>query len=319
MQTDKQKEPLLESPYPGPFPRHLLAPRYWGTWFGIGLLWLLTRLPARWRRGLGRWIGEQMYRRNRKRQRFTLLNLRWCFPQQSEAENEALALAYFRNMGQSLLDYGMLWWASDRTLDREITLEGEEYIRPYVEAGTPIILLTGHHTALDVAGIAYNRHYRVVSIFKEVRNPVLDWFVANGRNRYGAAIYERSDNMRPLIKAVRQGYALYYLPDEDLGPEHSVFVDFFGVPTATIPALGRLVKMCKAVVVPIMAYYDEQNDRYVTRCFPAVEDFPTDDEQAAAQRMNELLEMMIRVDPSQYMWSLRMFQTRPDGEPNPYG
>lgn len=318
MEDYKGRVPALESPYPPPFAPAFLAPRYWGTWLGLGLLWLLTQLPGRWRRAFGRRIGELIFRRNAKRRRFALLNLSWCFPDKSEAERERIASDYFRYMGQTMLDYGLLWWGSRRQLERDLRLEGEEYLRPHIEAGTPIILLTGHHVALDAAGIAYNRHYPVVSIFKEVRNPLIGWFIARGRNRFGGVIYERSDNMRPIIKAARDGYALYYLPDEDLGPERSVFAPFFGVSTATIPALGRLAKMCRAVVVPYMAYYEPANDQYVARLFPALENFPTGDEVQDATRMNEALEMMIRLDPAQYMWSLRMFQTRPDGEPNPY-
>lgn len=318
MEDYKGRVPALESPYPPPFDRAFLAPRHWGTWLGLGLLWLLTQLPGRWRRALGRSIGELIYRRNAKRRRFTLLNLSWCFPDKALEERERIARDYFRYMGQTMLDYGLLWWGSRRQLERDLRLEGEEFLLPHIEAGTPIILLTGHHVALDAAGIAYNRRYPVVSIFKEVRNPLIGWFIARGRNRFGGVIYERSDNLRPLIKATRDGYALYYLPDEDLGPERSVFAPFFGVSTATIPALGRLTKMCRAVVVPYMAYYEPAADQYVARLFPALEDFPTGDEVRDAARMNEALEMMIRLDPAQYMWSLRMFQTRPNGEPNPY-
>jgi len=34
--------------------------------------------------------------------------------------------------------------------------------------------------------------------------------------------------------------------------------------------------------------------------------------------MNLELEKLIRLAPDQYMWSLRLFQTRPDGSPPPY-
>lgn len=319
MEDFKGRVKPLHSPYPPPFSRAFLAPRYWGTWLGLGLLWLLTQLPGRWRRALGRRLGALMYRQNAKRRRFALLNLRWCFPELPEAERERIAQDYFRYTGQSMLDYGLLWWGSERQLARSVRLEGEENLRPHLAAGTPVILLTGHHVALDVAGAAYSQRYPGVSIFKEVRNPLLGWFIARGRNRFGGVIYERSDNMRPLVKAIRGGYPLYYLPDEDLGPQRSVFAPFFGVSTATLPALGRLAQLCRAVVVPYMAYYEPDGDRYVARFFPALEGFPTGDEVQDATRMNEALEMMIRRDPAQYMWSMRMFQTRPDGEPNPYG
>ncbi len=308
-----------QSPYPPPFPLRFLAPRYWPTWLGVGLLWLLTQLPRRLRTFLGDHVGDLMLERNAKRRDIVLTNLEWTYPELSDGERQGVAHRYFRNMVRCLLDYGILWFGSARRLARTLRLEGEEHLQPLREAGRPVILLTCHHVALDFAGVAYNLKHPVVSIFKEARNPLVDWLIARGRARFGALIYERSDNMRPIVKATRAGYALYYLPDEDLGPERSVFAPFFGIPTATIPALGRLARMCKAAVLPYMAYYDPQSGTYTARLFPPLTDYPTGDEVEDARRMNEALEMMIRLAPDQYMWSLRLFQTRPDGEANPYG
>ena len=54
----------------------------------------------------------------------------------------------------------------------------------------------------------------------------------------------RNDGIKPFIQSVRQGYWGYYLPDQDHGPEHSEFVDFFATYKATLPAIGRLMKVC---------------------------------------------------------------------------
>lgn len=308
----------LTSPYPPPFHRGLLAPRLWGTWLGLGLFRLLGLLPRRVLRGLGNRAGDLIYSRNAKRRAIVLTNLAWCFPEKPESERERLARAYFRSMACCVLDYGSIWWGPRTRLERLFRLEGEAHLAPHVAAGRPVILLTCHHVALDLAGIGYSLDHPVVSIFKGGRNALLDWFIARGRARFGGIIYERADSLRPLVKATRAGYALYYLPDEDLGPERSLFAPFFGVPAATIPALGRLARMCNAVVLPYMAYYDAETGRYTGRLFPALDAYPSGDEFEDTARMNAAIEALIRVAPEQYMWSLRIFQTRPDGAPPPY-
>lgn len=319
MNTNDTAAPLLPpSPYPPPFTRDLLGPRYWGVWLGTGVLWLLSKLPVSWRRTLGTWLGDLAYRRTPKRREIVATNLAWCFPEKSDAERATIARDYFRNMARCMLDYGILWWGSRGRLQRLLTLEGTEHLRPHREANRPVILLTCHHVALDHAGVAYNLEYPVVSIFKRGRNRLLDWLVARGRARFEAVIYEREDSLRPVVKAARAGYALYYLPDEDLGPERSVFAPFFGVQTATIPALGRLAKLCHAAVLPYMAYYDPASGHYTARLLPALANYPSGDDVEDATRMNQALEELIRAAPEQYMWSLRIFQTRPDGAPPPY-
>ena len=43
-----------------------------------------------------------------------------------------------------------------------------------------------------------------------------------------------------IVKALKDGYPFYYLPDMDFGRKESIFVPFFGVQTATITGLARL-------------------------------------------------------------------------------
>ena len=46
--------------------------------------------------------------------------------------------------------------------------------------------------------------------------------------------------MRGALRSLKAGRALWYAPDQDYGPRHSVFAPFFGVEAATITAPARL-------------------------------------------------------------------------------
>jgi KDO2-lipid IV(A) lauroyltransferase len=306
------------SDYPPPFSAGLLAPRFWPTWLGLGVLRVLAFLPAAVRARLGDWLGDLIFTYHGKRRRIVLTNLAWCFPDRDEAARREMARAYSRHMARTFIDYGVLWWGSERRLGRMLRLDGEENLRRCVEAGQPVILLTCHNAALDFGAAALTRFYPSVGLIKEARNPLIDWVMARGRTRFQGILYRREQGMRPVVRAIRAGHAFYYLPDEDLGPENSVFVPFFGVETATITALSRLTRMCRAAVLPYTTCYNAEERRYVARIFPPLAAFPGEDEVADAARMNRELERLVRLAPEQYMWSLRIFQTRPEGEHNPY-
>jgi lipid A biosynthesis lauroyl/palmitoleoyl acyltransferase len=316
-ETSRAAKPVKSS-YPPPFSGRFFAPRLWPTWLGLGLLGLLALLPGALRRRLGGAVGALAYRYHHKRRAIVATNLDWCFPELDGAAREALARDYFRLMAQSFFDYGVLWWGSRRRLDRLVRLEGGEQLQAARAAGRAVILLTSHNIGLDFGAAALTRHYPSVGLVKRARNPLFDWCMARGRTRFMGVLYRREEGMRPVLRALKQGHAFYYLPDEDLGPENSIFVPFFGVQTATIDALSRLARMSGALVFPFVTIYRPQQGEYVARILPPLEAFPGGDSVADAARMNRELERMIREAPAQYMWSMRLFQTRPDGSPPPY-
>jgi KDO2-lipid IV(A) lauroyltransferase len=61
---------------------------------------------------------------------------------------------------------------------------------------------------------------------------------------------------KPLWRPCASGEPLYLLPDMSFGVEDSVFVPFYGVPTATVPSLSRFARLGRAKVVPDFQPHD---------------------------------------------------------------
>ena len=193
----------------------------------------------------------------------------------------------------------------------------ENWSRAYSN-GKPVIFLTPHMIAVDLAGILLSRHVPVCNMSKDLKNPILNQRLRRGRERFGAKIYSRSEGIRPLIRELKNNVACYYVPDEDLGLKHSKFVPFFGVQAATLTSLGRIAKVTNAVVLPLHAYLDPKSGQYYVEIEKPLENFPTNDEYTDARRMNAVFENIILKAPEQYMWTLRWFKTRPQNEPPVY-
>ncbi len=294
-------------------PRALLAPRHWPTWLGLGLLWALTQCPTAWRHALGRAIGRLAWHVNRKRREVTLVNLRLCFPHWDEARREAVGRAHFAAMGRSLLDYGLIWFASDRRLLDHLLVEGWEHVEAARAAGRNIILHGAHSPGLDFGVTAIGARAPGVGPYHALKNPVVDWFMLRGRRRFGGELFERGDGMLAYTRALRQGKLLVIFADEDYGPERSVFAPFFGQPKATLPMLARLARLADAAVLPFMTGWDAASDRYLTRIAPPLAGFPSGDAARDAAALNAGLEALIDDWPAEYLWTLKLFRTRPDG------
>ena len=181
--------------------------------------------------------------------------------------------------------------------------------------------LVPHFMGLDVAGAAtqlfQTRH--VASIYQEQSDAVMDAAIRRGRLRYDQGeVFPRSDSAKPLIRAIRKGWAFFNLPDMDFGERDAAFVPFFGVPAATLLAPSRMARALDMVVQPVVAEILPGGAGYRVRYEEPWADFPTDDAVADAARMNRWIESEIRRNPAQYLWVHRRFKTRPPGEPPLY-
>jgi len=285
----------------------------------VFLFWLLHFLPLSALAAIGNGIGQLLYLFGSHRRKVVNVNLEWCFPELSPAEREKLARDHFRVLGRSVLERSVLWWGSRERLERMIRIEGTEKIRTLLDAGKPIILLAPHFVGLDAGGVAVAMRFDSLSMYAEQANPVFDRLLFNGRRRFGdQMLLTRKDGIRATVKAMKSGRPFYYLPDLNARRRESIFVPFFGIPTATITGLSRLARTAGATVLTCVTRVLPGDQGYVTEIGDAWENFPTDDAEADTIRMNAWIEGAVRTMPEQYYWVHRRFKTRPEGESRPY-
>jgi KDO2-lipid IV(A) lauroyltransferase len=286
----------------------------------ISVFWLLHVLPLPILAFLGRSLGSVLYFVGQSRRRVVMINLGLCFPELDPAARRRLARRHFQALGRSLLERGLLWWASQARLERILRIEGEEHLYALQDAGTPVILLAPHFVGLDAGGTRVAMLFDVVSIYaRQKKNPVLDHWLYYGRSRFGdQLLLSRQDGVRGAIKAMKAGRPFYYLPDMDYGRKDAVFVPFFGVEAATITGLSRLSRLAQARVVPCVTRMLPGSRGYVLEIGEPWADFPTADVEADTRRMNVWLEGVVRTMPEQYYWVHRRFKTRPEGAAKVY-
>ena len=82
---------------------------------------------------------------------------------------------------------------------------------------------------------------------------------------------------------------------------------------ATLTGLGKLARLSKATVLPVIPYYDRHTGTYVIDVQGPLENFPTGNEETDARMMNERIERFVEKHPDQYMWILNILRSRPNG------
>ena len=211
----------------------------------------------------------------------------------------------------------MAWWKPESELRRLCQIEGLEHVQKAHEAGKGVMLLTAHMSCLEMGSRLFLLHTTYAFMYKRHRNEFMEYIVQKHRTRYCKEGLKQ-DDIRGMLKVLKQNKAVWYAPDQDLGINRSVFAPFMGVQTATIVALSKFAKMTGAKVVP---YFPERlpgRRGYKLTILPAMKDFPTDDEVENATRINALIADHVRKVPEQYLWMHRRFKSRPEGEPSVY-
>jgi len=288
----------------------------------LALIWVLHWLPLPILGRIGEALGELLFLVMRDRRRITLTNLSLCLPELSAAERHSMARAHFRAYARSVLERGILWWASPARLQRLIEIDPAVPTQSSIEK--PTIFLCPHFVCLELAGIAITMRGPLCSIYTQQRSRVFDEALRRGRARFATQeeadqfLISRHSGIKPIIRAMRNGRPFLMLPDMDFGARESIFVPFFGAPAATLTAPARLAAATDGKVIPVTTRFRPDYRGWRVSFHPAWQDFPGDDIEAATLRMNAFIEQQVRQAPAEYFWSHKRFKTRPAGLPSVY-
>ncbi|UYU33272.1 Kdo(2)-lipid IV(A) acyltransferase [Siccibacter colletis] len=300
------------------FSRALLHPRYWLTWLGIGLLWLIVLLPYPLLRRLGRLLGRIAMRVMKRRARIAYRNLELCFPEMDEKARHELVVKNFESVGMGLIETGMAWFWPDWRIQRWFSVRGLENIKAIQAQKRGILLLGVHFLTLELGARIFGINEPGIGVYRPNDNPLLDWLQTWGRMRSNKSMIDRKD-LKGMIKALKKGEVIWYAPDHDYGPRASVFVPFFGVEqAATTTGTWMLAKTSGAAILPFVPRRKADGTGYEMILMEPEFDPPLDDAETTAAWMNKVVERCVMMAPDQYMWLHRRFKTRPEGVPSRY-
>jgi KDO2-lipid IV(A) lauroyltransferase len=298
-----------------PFTASLLAPRHWPAWLGVGVIWLIARLPYPWLLALGRALGALVRRIPSRRRRIAQANIALCFPELDERAQAALVDAHLTDIGLMLVEFALGWMGSDRAIARiPAQVEGLEHLQSARAQGQGVLLVGGHFSHLELCARLISRRIPIAGMYRRMDSAVFEWVVLRARLHYAAAMFEK-DDIRGTVKYLRGGGTLWYAPDQDMRSKDSVFVPFFGIPAATITATHHLARMGNAKVIPFF-HRRLPGGGYAMRLGAPL---PMGGDAAADTAVvNAAVEQMVRAAPAQYLWVHKRFKTRPPGLPEVY-
>ncbi|CAN5905980.1 lysophospholipid acyltransferase family protein [soil metagenome] len=290
-------------------------------YLGLRMLTMTTHsLPVGLTMRVAWFIGEMMYRFDKRHRDRAVYNLHKSFPCRRPHELHKLARISFRMLVQ--LGAEVIFTPRLITLDRlhrhiELGDIGQA-LRLMVKREEGVILLTGHYGNWEVLGYTLAvLGFETTSVARAMDNPYLNEFVLGVRQAKGQRIIDKKGAMAEAPRVLDDKGAVAFIADQDAGKK-GMFVDFFGRPASTYKSIGLLAMRYEVPVV--IGYARRVSDNFKFRLevqdiiYPADWKHLDDPLRYITQRYTKALEDSIRGEPGQYLWLHRRWKSRPRDE-----
>ena len=285
------------------------------SYLGIRLIVMFFRLlPRRTALSFGSMLGRSAPVLFRKDYALSVKHLSSAFGREKD-ENEIRLLARetFRHVAMNFVDVARLQKMSMEEVKSVCIPHNLNLLKDTIAQGHGVIGLTSHTGCWELLGVYLAAvGIPIAVVTRRLYDPRLEDMLLVTRIRGGMKNISRGQDTRDIIRALKKGYLLGVLVDQDTNVKGD-FVNFFGRPahTATAPAILSL--RYKSPILPIFTFRDEKHRHHICIGTPVeiqtTEDFNYDVLQLTA-KCSLVTERFIREHPEQWVWFHRRWKTK---------
>ena len=283
------------------------------------LVFLVQIIPIFITIEIARFAGWVAYLLDKRHRKIARENLKYAFPDHSDAEIEALVLASFRHILMMAVESAVLVHRlNPKTVDkyvRHADMKNFHRTLEWNQSERPVIYLTGHLGNWEVIsfGMAYHG-IKATVIGRALDNPYLDEYARGLRSATGMNMVDKDGAIDEVNRTMAEGGNLGVVCDQDAGPK-GIFVEYFGRPAATFKSIALLSLEHNAPILVVGCVRTGSPLKHLI--FMEDEILPEEygDEPNAVRLITErytaALERIVRRYPDQYFWLHRRWKSEP--------
>jgi KDO2-lipid IV(A) lauroyltransferase len=280
-----------------------------------GLIKLMCLLPRRAAIAVMRGVGLGAFCLLKSKRERMVQHLGMAFGnEKSSDEIKKIARQVFLNIGTCAADAIRIPQLIEDRMENLITIEGREHIDRVFSSGQSAIFLTAHFGNWELLGAWFAKNgYPVKVVGAQNHDPRLDKLIVGTRNQAGYTNITRKSNTRDILRAIRDGYLIGMLIDQDTKVE-GVFVKFFNQWAHTAIGPVVLAKKYDLKIIPVFMRLNSDLTYHMEVQEPLKLEFTDDikhDLVVNTQKCSDTYERIIRRFPEQWVWMHRRWKKQP--------
>lgn len=282
----------------------------------VGFLRLFALLPWRVVQAVGAALGWLMWRLPNRSREVARINLEKCFPELEKSALEDLLRRSLMDIGRTLTESACAWiWPAEKSLRLVRDVEGLEVLHSALASGKGVVGITSHLGNWEVLNHFYCSQCKPIIFYRPPKLKAVDELLQKQRVQMGNRVAPSTkEGILSVIKEVRKGGAVGIPADPEPSRSSGVFVPFCAIQALTSKFVLGMLAGGKAVGVFLHAVRLPDGSGYKVILEAAPEAMYSDDTETAVAAMSGVIEKYVRAYPSQYMWTMKRFKKRPDGE-----
>jgi len=203
--------------------------------------WFVRLFPVRLVGALGAGFGRIAYYIVRRHRHIAMANLSRIYPHETRQWRARKARESFAELGRTCFEFPHVFLRSQEFLMSRVELQGEDVLREAMDEGKGLFLAAAHHSnwelgALMLSMLGCDTHI----IYRPLKNELLEAYLKQCRERFGAHMESRLQGLRWLPKALRKQACIAVMIDQHMSQ---------GTPVPFLGHLGNTTTMPAAFVL----------------------------------------------------------------------
>lgn len=283
--------------------------RYWLQDRALrSLIWLLLRLPYRWRVPLCGWVMSRVISPLAGYDGRIRENLSLVLPGLPDTEVRRITRAVPDNVGRTIIEIYSGPEFVARVTQNPLTGAGVATLDQAHREKRPVILVTGHFGNYDASRAALiARGYRVGALYMPMANTYFNAHYVRAISGIGKPLFPRGrSGLADMVRHLRSGGMLGMLVDQHM--RHGEDLTFFGQQALTALSAAELALKYNALLIPTYAVRRADGLSFDIIVEAPIPHGPP---ETMTQALNDSLETLVRKHIDQWFWIHRRWKGRP--------